>query len=394
MHCFKPSVLCAVVAAVYALPSVAYEEPFRVIEGGAWDLSAGPVEYHLEPSGSEDVDDRDLQALRDAFRAWTCVIGTSLRFKEGTPGTKVSADSDNFNTLFWDETNEFGLGPSTLGVTIGDATPNQARRNADIIFNGFDSEWSVDGGAVDVGSIAIHEIGHFLGLDHPCGRTPNGQETDCNGGEQSVMTPAWDGGIARVPFPDDEKGVVALYPADDPNGRCTGPFLKGEQCSCDGECVDGLVCIAGVDGVSVCANECDADHGDACGSGFACVLGAPQGNEAAPGGCVKAQSGAFPPGSICQSRGNCDKDDCDLVPAVGRSVCRTNCEDDSVCGAAGACVDGACLIKTASTACPSKDAPPGCQCQSSARAPVETLALLGVLSAYAFMRLRRRREHI
>ena len=78
----------------------------------------------LEPTGSEDVTDgSDLQALRDAFRAWECVRGTSLRFAEGDgPGPATLDLSDGKNTLFWDENRAFDLGPGTLGVTLGDTS--------------------------------------------------------------------------------------------------------------------------------------------------------------------------------------------------------------------------------------------------------------------------------
>jgi hypothetical protein len=395
---------CFVVAASFASAPAAraFDEPFRVIDGGKWDLSRGPIEFNLEPTGSEDISgNADLDAVRNAFRAWTCVPGTALRFTEGEEGQKKLSDSDGHNNIFWDETNEFGLGPATLGVTIGDAVPGGTRAQADIIFNGFDSAWSVDDrpSQVDVGSIALHEIGHFLGLDHPCDHTPAGEEEPdtCHGPNDSVMTPAWSGGLERAPKPDDEAGVLALYPADDPKQTCDGPFLLGERCACDEECIDGLVCVPGTNGQDVCAKTCAADQSD-CGNGFACVLDTPEGDEPAPGVCVKSDDGEHPAGSVCVSRGECgDGQDCALVKAVGRSVCRTDCGDDGDCAPGERCGDGSCILAASSTACPAKDPPAdGCECGAAAHggstsAPWAALLALGAVAANVMGPRKRRR---
>ena len=101
--------------------------------GQVWNVEGGPVLFVLDPEGSADLtdDDSDLEALRDSFRAWACVEGTSLRFEEGAePGPRTVALDDGKNTLFWDETgNDCLMGPGTLGVTVGDvgSTPRPRR---------------------------------------------------------------------------------------------------------------------------------------------------------------------------------------------------------------------------------------------------------------------------
>jgi MYXO-CTERM domain-containing protein len=376
--------VCLSGAAVHA-----YDETYREIPGGAFDLGDGPVPYSLDPAGSDDVgDDSDLDALRAAFRAWSCVPGTALRFVEEGEGVHEASLEDSVNTLFWDETGEYGLGPGTLGVTVGDAGQG-TRAQADIIFNGSDHAWSTDDGpsGTDVGSIAIHEIGHFLGLDHPCDQS-GGNETNCNGPEVSIMTPAWDNQVGRVPLPDDEDGVRALYPASDPDARCDGPFQRGERCTCDGECIEGLVCAPSTAGDLVCSETCASDQGD-CGGGFVCVLDAPEGDESAPGVCIKSDPGGFPPASVCTNSGQCAEGSCSIVQAVGRSVCRTDCEGDADCGETGRCVDGACLIAMRSIACPD-DPPEGCGCSSHKHASSAPWGIAALLLAAAQLGRRRR----
>lgn len=375
-----------------AAPARAFDGAFVLIEGGAWNVDDGPIPYVLEPNGSDDIDDgSELDALRDAFRAWECVEGTKLRFVELEQPGPADIAADGLNTLFWDETGDFGLGPATLGVTVGDANPGAARASADIVFNGVDSTWSVDGRGVDVTSIALHEIGHFVGLDHPCDRA-GGQETNCNGAERSVMTPVWSGGLDRAPRPDDEEGIRALYPAgpDDTSG-CEGPFRKGERCTCDGDCVEGLVCASVDGGEKLCSDTCASDNAD-CGGGSACVLDAPEGDEPARGVCVKITEGGAPAGAICQNGGQCASGTCALLFELSRSLCQVPCQDTGDCEG-GVCHEGFCLGAASHEEC--EGPAEGCTCAAGHRSggPSSANAAvgLGALAALALLAARRRR---
>jgi MYXO-CTERM domain-containing protein len=386
-------VLAALLWLGLPLPARAFDGAFLAIPGGAWDVEQGPVEYVLEPNGSDDIrDGSDLNAIRDAFRAWECVSGTKLRFVEGEgPGPADIDDSDGKNTLFWDETGAFRLGPATLGVTVGSAGGG-SRSFADIVFNGRDVQWSTNGGpGADVQSIALHEIGHFIGLDHPCDRSGGGGETNCNGSDRTVMTPVWSGELERSPKRDDEEGVRALYPAEaDDGSTCDGPFRKGERCSCDEECVEGLVC-ASAGGPRVCAERCRSDDAS-CGAGFGCVLDLPDGDEPAPGVCVKIEGDGLPAGAVCASGRDCASGTCALLFDLARSLCQEPCGDDTDCSV-GRCYEGFCLGAAVHESC-DEPAPPSCGCASSAPSSPGAqlvLALLapGLLAALAARRRRR-----
>ena len=377
----------ALTALTAAPRASAFDGAFVIIPGGAFDPEAGPVEYVLEPNGSDDVSDgSDLQALRDAFRAWECVEGTSLRFIEGDgPGPAALDLSDGKNTLYWDETGADGLGPGTLGVTLGDTGGNH-RAQADIVFNGADSAWSTDGvTGVDVGAIAAHEIGHFLGLDHPCDQQ-NGQEVNCNGPDRSVMTPAWGGELDRGPLPDDQDGVKALYPAGNDGAGCDGPFRQGERCACSGECVEGLVC-ASLDGDddTRCAATCASDASD-CGSGFSCVLEPPVGDEPASGTCIKTPL-TRPAGSVCGSSTECETGTCALLFEVTRSVCQAPCSSTADCSV-GVCFEGFCLGGVNVVAC--EEPPPECGCTATARNSTTAEGVVAVGALAWLLRSRRR----
>ena len=88
------------------------------------------------------------------------------------------------------------MGPGTLGITVADIPSDGqeqiTRVNADITFNGYDHRWTVNGQATDIESIALHEIGHFIGFDHPC---EDENETECLSPEERPWSPSYPGGL-------------------------------------------------------------------------------------------------------------------------------------------------------------------------------------------------------
>jgi hypothetical protein len=123
----------------------------------------------------------ELNALRACFAQWQSISNTILKFEEGglvAPRGTIDT-ADNTNVLFWAKTNltvATGANISgALGVTFTTAIltgPFIATfKEADIVFNGMDYSWYTDFSVPDstnafVEGTALHEIGHFIGLDH------------------------------------------------------------------------------------------------------------------------------------------------------------------------------------------------------------------------------------
>ena len=79
-----------------------------------------------------------------------------------------------FSVLLGARLTAFGASGAT-GVTFADYFSDNSIAEADIVFNGVDFAWFTDYNnpvqtSQFVESVALHEIGHFIGLDHsPCG---------------------------------------------------------------------------------------------------------------------------------------------------------------------------------------------------------------------------------
>jgi len=147
-------------------------------------------------NGTADISsNQERIAVRNAFNTWASVL-CGITFIERT------TDPVDFEVGWFTGAHGDGSAFDGVGNTLAHAfypPPCGGSHAGECHFD--DAEiWSVTGagGTFDLETVALHEIGHLLGLDH-------------SGVAGSVMFPSY-GGVRRAPTQDDVDGIRLLYP--------------------------------------------------------------------------------------------------------------------------------------------------------------------------------------
>ncbi len=207
-----------------------------------WSTDGDPIpvrQHHL--GGGELPAWLIHSAARNAMQSWVEVREASFSFKETSvyfgvpcphaiPTDDLSLieqvcggpmpDHDFLNALYFIET-VWPFGEEVIALTTLSWSEGGVLVDADISYNGLDYGWTVfdDVIDVDVESITLHEMGHFLGLGHS-------QEIG------AVMRIDYqEGTLARVLGSDDAAGVAQLYPCN--SGNCIGQVTHDAPDKCD-----------------------------------------------------------------------------------------------------------------------------------------------------------------
>ncbi|MFO0629082.1 MAG: matrixin family metalloprotease [Polyangiales bacterium] len=214
-----------------------------------WNPASLPIGYRVNANTAPSSIGASgaLTAIDGGMATWAAPTCTRWRStNQGATAVTRASARDNVNTFLWLSGTwpaELGSTNVTIGVTTPVFIPGRYVLDADIQFNAVGFTWTNTGarGAVDTQSIATHEEGHFLGLDHTNVRA-------------AVMFASYSGGNVRNLNQDDIAGVCALYPsggavpdagpAQDPCGAftsCAGctPNANCGWCEGMGRCQTG-----------------------------------------------------------------------------------------------------------------------------------------------------------
>jgi len=342
--------------------------------GGVIKWQTGNLSFYLHPDCSTDLNATAcLNEVRASFAQWSNVSCTSINFTDkgfsnNKALTAVNGGTNDKNEVAWIENNAWFYGTYTLGVTAPWFSQDGVIFEADIAMNGYLQKWAMTGQnfTTDVKNVAVHEIGHFFGMQHVLGGFSQN--------DPPTMAPSADPYMAsQTPNADDKEGVCFLYPkgawncssnddcpyvnADGPQGeyyagvlacqggKCggvsndlpEGDAAIGDNCVSDVDCKSPLFCQPMQGGYGVCASQCKTASPN-CPSGFDCV---PYQNSPGNGVCIKSQGGGGgnskkKNGESCTSSVQCESFLC--VNEPGGAVCRQPCTNANQCPAGEACM--------------------------------------------------------
>jgi len=208
-----------------------FTDPFRWSDAR---LDEGELSFAIAPGFLGNASGDAPEAVENAFATWN-EAHTAVKLEESGSvrlGVYWGASIDVFaapsSFSYAGYSLDGALALALVGVYQGEIL------GADIFFNR-DFAWSdnPDAGQFDIESVALHEIGHTLGLDHPDLADDVGRNYDIFGtviaatGTEVMNSTIAPGEISRVLTSDELDGIDFLYPSSESGSG--GEIIGGEQ---------------------------------------------------------------------------------------------------------------------------------------------------------------------
>ena len=265
----------AVAFASAALLAPSQASAYGFTYGYGWNST---MDWKMHTSGSSgSLSNNTLEdILEESVEAWsdpTCSDFESRYDGTTSANSQSHGDGNNVVNFLSSWPSNYGSGSGTIGITMS-MSNGSALTEFDMNFNEqnytFVDGQPGGGSQVDLQSVATHEFGHALGLDH-------------SNQSSATMYASYDNGTGqRTLSQDDENGVCALYPSGqtDPGGG-EGNEDDGcaicDTCSSGDDCPPDDLCVDFGIGRNICTAWCD--DGDCPGDSVCYVVGGTGGKE-------------------------------------------------------------------------------------------------------------------
>lgn len=200
----------AAMALVISLHPTPLAHAFCLLDA-RWPTNPVEMSFNFAPSGElANGTDSWGQNAESAMAEWS-EVSESFAFESRGQTSAGQDDRDGINNMLFDD-NIAGdpFDPEVLALTLSRISSDGAVLETDVIFtvavqwNAYDGPLRTNGRAepvFDFRRVALHELGHVLGLDHP--------DTECGQNGNAIMN-AKTGELDRI-AEDDRDGVIRLY---------------------------------------------------------------------------------------------------------------------------------------------------------------------------------------
>ena len=331
------SAVCTI-ALLGMIPSTsrAYRTAAELVSSSSSPVWAEPVQFWLSGELPSDVSQLDVEnALLRASAAWDvpgCGVPVA-NLAGSTMDAPVAGDGRSSVGWIAEGWEDLGYDQDELANTeliFEQRDGSWFIVEADIVLNGEDFRWSSQmiPGVPDlrrVEPVLLHEVGHVLGLIHPC-------DASCGGHESAAMYPFYDGVASLSLAADDRMGICSIYPCvgeacnpPEPCEGCSIACFSDQDCPASSRC-QGMECVA------------EALH-DPCTTSQDC----PDLACSADGFCEEptcqappcSMSGLF--GETCEYASDCASSLCILTEGLGSCTrtCGMGCPDGTSCVTVG-----------------------------------------------------------